>query len=368
MRWLASKRAKYIVIPSRSGPSSKSAGELVAELQSVGVQVMAPRCDISSETDMSDLIHSISASEFPRIKGCINSAMVLQDSVFDGMTHAQWKLAVDSKVKASWNLHTQLPDDMDFFILLSSLSGIYGSLAQSNYAAGCTFQDSLARYRTAQGHGKTSVSLDIGWMHDIGIIAETEAYKPTRANAGDMNPVFSGDLIATLDYFCDPGLEAFHPGVAGQDQSQLLLGAVTPVDMFQRGETAIFAKLPFLSPFAASVSLMEKQPFGAGYQRSREESPAVLFQLSTTDAERVATVISSLMKKLSRALTVSEEDIDSRKPLSDYGVDSLMAVELRNWIRRDFSATVAVFDIMAGSSSIDAIGILVVDRWRKENA
>ncbi|KAK0733100.1 hypothetical protein B0T26DRAFT_682869 [Lasiosphaeria miniovina] len=55
------------------------------------------------------------------------------------MTHTRWSATIDSKVSASWNLHTSLPDTINFFILLSSLTGIYGLIAQGNYAAGCTF-------------------------------------------------------------------------------------------------------------------------------------------------------------------------------------------------------------------------------------
>ncbi|RYP05737.1 hypothetical protein DL764_003595 [Monosporascus ibericus] len=111
---------------------------------------------------------------------------------------------VKSKVDSSWNLHQQLPRDMDFFILLSSLSGIYGSLVQGNYAVGCTFQDALAQYRIVHGVGKKPVSLDLGWMRDVGIVTEREEYRRDRANVGDINPVESAELIALPDLYCDP--------------------------------------------------------------------------------------------------------------------------------------------------------------------
>jgi acyl carrier protein len=60
-------------------------------------------------------------------------------------------------------------------------------------------------------------------------------------------------------------------------------------------------------------------------------------------------------------MSIAPEDVELGKPLSSYGVDSLMAVELRNWIRRDFGAPVAVFDIMGGVP-IRAVGELVVAR------
>jgi acyl carrier protein len=88
---------------------------------------------------------------------------------------------------------------------------------------------------------------------------------------------------------------------------------------------------------------------------------AVLFREATSESERAAIVVRSLAAKLARALEISSEDVDPSNSLSDYGVDSLMAVELREWIGKQFQATVAVFDIMSGAK-ISAIGDLVVQR------
>ncbi|KAK0610048.1 KR domain-containing protein [Bombardia bombarda] len=289
--WMVDKGAKYLIVPSRSGASSQAALDVISKVQRKGGQVVAPRCNVGSATELAALLQDCSNDiEMPPIKGCINSALDLQDAIFEGMTHTQWERSMRSKVDSSWNLHQQLPQDMDFLILLSSLAGIYGSPAQSNYAGGCTFQDALARYRTAICVGKTSVSLDLGWMRDAGIVAEREEYRRNRTNARDMNPVDAADLIAVLEVYCDPNLV-----IAGQ-KSQLLV------------------------------------------------------------------VMTALIGRLARALGVAAEDIDERRPLSDYGVDSLMAVELRNWVRRDFSATVAVFEIVGSGASIAAIGALVVEK------
>ncbi|KAI3391072.1 hypothetical protein diail_8058 [Diaporthe ilicicola] len=88
---------------------------------------------------------------------------------------------------------------------------------------------------------------------------------------------------------------------------------------------------------------------------------ASLFLNKANDEERVAIVIRALSAKLARALSVSVDDIEHSKQLHacDYGVDSLMEVELRNWIARDFGANVAVSHIMGGTK-IAAIGEMVV--------
>lgn len=82
------------------------------------------------------------------------------------------KAALEPKVDGSRNLHGLLPTGLDFFILLSSIVGIHGSVGQANCAAGGTYQDSLARHGISLGQKATS--LDLGWMASDGTIAESE--------------------------------------------------------------------------------------------------------------------------------------------------------------------------------------------------
>ena len=74
------------------------------------------------------------------------------------------------KVQGSWNLHDLLPRGMDFFICLSSVSGVVGGGGQANYAAANTYMDALVRYRTMRGEKATAI--DLGWMESEGVAAE----------------------------------------------------------------------------------------------------------------------------------------------------------------------------------------------------
>lgn len=119
---MVDRGAKHLIIPSRSGASSKSAQEMLDKLKARGVNAVAPRCDVSSETSLASTLEECRRT-MPPIKGCINGAVVLQDAVFQqSMTFAQWDLTIQSKVRTALNLHRQLPDDLDFFILLSSIA------------------------------------------------------------------------------------------------------------------------------------------------------------------------------------------------------------------------------------------------------
>lgn len=349
-KWMADRGAKHLIILSRSGPASEAAADLVQSLTTRGVTVLAPKCDVSSKNSFEAALKECASRAMPPIKGCINATMVLQDAVFENMSYAQWAATINSKAQSSWNLHKMLPRDLDFFVLLSSLAGICGTVAQSNYAGGCSAQDALARYRTAIG--QKAISFDVGWMRNIGIIAEKESYQRNRQQAADMQQIDDIELLALLDIYCDPELP-----LASVAKSQLLIGLLTPADFLLQGQTPPqMHDRPLFGPFShvagqaisdASVPVVE--------------SPGTLFRLAKETDERIQVVIKALATKLARAMSILPDDVEPSKPLSSYGVDSLMAVELRNYIGREFQATVAVFDIMGGIP-ISSIGDLVVER------
>lgn len=76
-----------------------------------------------------------------------------------------FNVAIKPKVHGSWNLHNLLPQNLDFFIPLSSLSGACGFGSQANYDSGNTYQDALTRYRVIKG--EKAVSLDLGVILDL---------------------------------------------------------------------------------------------------------------------------------------------------------------------------------------------------------
>lgn len=271
--------------------------------------------------------------------------------MFGNMTHARWELTINSKVHSTWNLHQYLAKDLDFFINLASICGIMGSLGQSNYAAGCAYQDALAKYRVS--HGQKAVSIDVGWMRDIGIISETNLYQTHRKNARDLREVDGSTLLALLTMYCDPALPLLSPS-----ESQILIGLATPADYLIKGETVpMILNKPLLAPFSQVFGNQVAQTAnGQG-----KVDPSILFSQAAEKEEKREIVTYALATKLARAISISPDDVEPGKALSDYGVDSLMAVELRNWIGKDFHANVAVFDIMGGTP-ISTIAELVVER------
>ena len=270
------------------------------------------------------------------------------------MTFEEWSAALASKVKGSWNLHTLLPPKLDFFIMLSSIAGIIGNVGQANYAAGNTFEDALAHYRLARG--EKGVSLDLGWIETIGKIAETESLHKGIASIGYLTPISDSDLMALLDHYCDPSLVLTSKtcqtvvGLATPAATRAAAGADRDIPAFmQRPTYRMMHQMGLLAATGHSASL-DTTATAANF--------AALFATASSLADAGDVIAQGLARKLSKALSMPPEDIDTSKPLHAYGVDSLLAVELRNWFAKEMVADIAIFNIM-GAASIASLSGLV---------
>jgi aryl carrier-like protein len=271
---------------------------------------------------------------------------VSQDATFDNMTYEDWDTSIRSKVSSSINLDRLLPRGMDFFIMLSSLSGIVGLKGQANYAAGNTFQDALAHARVQRG--ERAVALDLGAMSKIGVIAENEHLGHLAKT--HMLPVGESEFHALLDHYC----------FASNLEAQCLVGLPTPEYLHSNGgelpeayEQPLFSHLRNIGRNEASTASSEDTKKGTTDYARR-------FKAATSAEEAAAVVVEGLVAKLSHTLSVPVEDIDPTKPLHAYGVDSLVAVELRNWFAKEFASNVAIFNFV-GAPCIQAVGGLVTE-------
>jgi acyl carrier protein len=370
IEWMVQKGARYLLVPSRSGASSQSARDLVETMSKQGVHMETPCCDVSSAEDFSQVLRDYT-TRVPHapIKGGINSAMVLNDSIFANMTHGQWTRTLNAKVQSSLNLHNMLPKDVDFFVLFSSLVGVYGAAGQSNYAAGGAFQDSLARARSEDRdtYPGTSLSLDLGWFIDAGVVAENKELQKRWKRETSISGVKISELIAMLDYYCDPARPAQTPGPTGRlreeyASSQLLVGPIAPADLdLPEDQLPVSVARPLHAALRSITSKDAANEDGDPSSSQTETlSASARFKAASTHEERSEAVVYALRERLARALDVQVDDVEANKKAAEYGVDSLMAVELRTWMRKDYGVEVPVFEILG--PTILKIGEIVTNK------
>jgi aryl carrier-like protein len=270
------------------------------------------------------------------------------------MTYTEWTEATRSKTDASWYLHKHLPKGMDFFVLMSSLCGIVGNLGQANYAAGNTYQDGLAHYRISRG--EKAASLDIGAMASVGIIAENMDFMGLMGHDEDViRIVQEEEFHAVLDIYLGPDA----PAAGSEIGAQALIGLSTPqVYIDKRIELPSLLAQRLYAPIARLGSRDSRAMTSSG-QGADGINFSKAFRAATSHDEASSVVLTALLSKLSRALSVAPEDLDTSKPLHQYGVDSLVAVELRNWFGKEFEASVTVLKIM-NAVDMRAVAALVV--------
>ena len=248
----------------------------------------------------------------------------------------EFNAALRPKVQGSWNLHSQLPRGMDFFILLSSLNGVLGSRSQSNYGAANTYEDTLAKYRIK--HGEKAVSLDIGIINSVGFVAERQEIMDSQLLTG-LSGIEETQLHAVLDYHCNPALPLLSPL-----RSQVMIGIETPAAMRAKGLDEPYW---LCQPLCRNLfQIGERNPREISSTNTKVDLKALLRSAKTfTNAKDV--VFNGLREKLSRVLSIPILDIDSHSSITSYGTDSLVAVELRSWLLKEMGVDVAIFEILS---------------------
>lgn len=259
------------------------------------------------------------------------------------MSFEDWNIAVKSKVQGSWNLHLILPRHMDFFICLSSVAGIIGSGGQANYAAGNTYMDALAQHRLVRG--EKAVSLDLGWMLAEGVVARSETLRKGFAAAGFLMAIHQKEFHALLDRYCDPSLD-----IRTAASCQTVVGLESPAAVRAKGmDCPHWMQRPTfrLMHLTGLYGFAQDGTDTTSGEKSVDSARLFRAAASLSDASQVVT--DALVAKLCKALAVPSGDIDTAKPLNTYAVDSLLAVELRNWFAKEYQADVAIFEIMGAS-------------------
>lgn len=341
-RVLEANGVKSIAFLSRSGTTSEASKTTVAFLQHRGVTVRVFKVDICDKGALSDVVADIRAS-MPPIRGLFQCAATLRDAIFDTMSYEYWQAAINPKTIGSWNLFESFPQNMDFFIFLSSSVGIIGNRGQANYATGNAFQDALARHINFKG-GMRAVSIDLGPVLGAGMLADDPGTLDKLKATG-----FFG--VRLKDFVCvveraiagfTKGRESIPPQVVMGVGTGGLMRQNKPADPYWT-RTALFAHLN-------KVDMPENQDhLDSDTDVSKQTTKTLLSSAKTVD-EACRIVNIGLCTVLAVSMGKQAEDIDEGRPPTAYGVDSLVAVNVRNWVYRECGVDLSIFEILSDTS------------------
>jgi thioester reductase-like protein len=301
-KWLVDCGAKHLVLIGRSGAGSDKAKQQVDELIKLGAEVVVEAADVTQAEDIAAIITKINL-DMPPLKGVIHAAMVLNINILMQMNADDMRRVMNPKILGAWNLHCLTQgNELDFFILFSSIVNYFGTAGQSSYSAANSFLDSLAHYRRA--NGLPALSINWGAIGEAGYFAEHESFRDT---------------------FKRQGIEALTLNQAWQTlyygfQKNLVQIGVVPVDwtVSSRYITSI-AKTPRLSHL---ININENKAETEKFAES--ESSASLPDSLDERKEFLSNLLSSEMAKI---LGIPSDKLGKDQFFEDLGFDSLMAVE-----------------------------------------
>jgi acyl carrier protein len=284
---------------------------VIEKLRESGTLVQALQADVSQRAEVARLLAE-GTEAFGPLRGIVHAAGAIDDAAIAGQTWDRLATACSAKVWGSWWLHEltlELP--LDFFLLFSSGASLVGSAGQANHAAANAFLDALAHGRRASGLQGQSVNW--GAWASIGIAAEIGL---SHAGLGAITPEQG---LTALEALLSPGGEAVQLGVMAVDWGRAL------------------ATFP---PGTEPRALLELGSEAAGGEAARAGESAeaqLLDRLATAPAGRASRVLEEHVRLCSAQVLGLDAarltDID--RPLVELGLDSLMAIELRNVLGRD---------------------------------
>lgn len=289
------------------------------------------------------------------------------------MTFEQWQLAVQTKVDSSIHLHNHLPQDLDFFVLLSSVCGQLGNVSQANYDAGNTFEDSLARHRV-MALGLPAVSLDLSAVTDVGFVASSDKATGTnqvqnRVEALGTVSLAMDEILRVLEHAvlrrrrrCRRPSSSSSPYSDGDD-AQIIMG-LAPWDRLLEGSIVRrdrrFGMLRLTRARDAARSAASKPGAAAAATSSPTGMLLHALGMRMDDAiERTRSVAQAVAERLAVIFNVSVEQVDCGAPMTANAVDSLVAVELRNWLASAAKAKVSIFEVVQSSSLLEFANLVL---------
>ncbi|KAI1864983.1 uncharacterized protein JN550_008529 [Neoarthrinium moseri] len=333
-KWMISRGARNLVLVSRSGSATGKVKELVDQAAEQGANVVVRRCDVANPADVEDLVNQ-GLEGMPPVRGLIHGAMVLHDVLFEKMTYDQYTTVIESKVQGGWNFHNALVNaPLDFFVAISSVAGAVGNRGQAAYAAANCFLNALVQYRLARG--LPASSLDLTAISDTGYLAE-DAEK-----AAEVAKNLAGDTICEAEVLALLGC-----AISGE------LGAVCNNHTITGMRISADVQ-PFWTPDAKCKHLREAAEAEAAANAAAGGSKAVSWNAAAKAAktleEAEQVVCEGLVEKCAAVMMMEKEDLDVTRALSHYPLDSLVAIEIRNFITREFEATLQVLELLSSGS------------------
>ncbi len=351
--WMVERGARHLVLTGRSAlppralwgalapdhPQQKLVAQLLG-LERAGAQVAVECFDIADAAALQAVLDRREQEGRPPVRGVIHSAGVARPQLVAQLDNAEFMSAMPPKVLGAWNLHRAFDGQpLDFFVLFSSVAALVTSVGQGNYASANTFLDLLAEHRRASGQAATS----IGW--------------------GPWGDVGMATQLDLLTYFHNRGMYPMSAAQGCQALGRLLLGqglAQALVLGAKWTRVAESSPLGIPAPMNEHVIQVERSADDALAQHGADQAVGIHERLAACeDAQSLEQALAEHVRDLAcRILRADPADMSLEDSIANHGMDSMMAIELKNRIEHSLKASVSVVDLLKGGSPRQIAGLL----------
>lgn len=394
-RWMVAHGAHNLIFMSRSVGQSEDDKALLSELSHMGCLATAVAGDV---TDI-DMVRQVVQEASLPIAGVLQLAMVLSDASVMNMDIDQWNTAVKPKVRGTWNLHHELPEDLDFFVMTSSLSGICGYFGQANYASANTFLDAFSQFRRSQGLAASV--LDLGAIDDVGFVARNAEEFSTQLST-NVNKLITEQhfldciqlaivtskpppTIKSADKATSNGVhdDCNHEKTLGfldgwYDPGQTCVGLASEVPIDDSGSRLIWQRDPRMAMYRNLETVNDDAAGSRGKDTGEADKTRQFIASARASPEMLDKPESSnfLAKKICRRVRWfldhtgedgEDDDFDLSLDLAAVGVDSLVAIEIRHWWKQTLNVEISTLELLNGGSFHD-LGMLAARKLKEKFA
>jgi NAD(P)-dependent dehydrogenase (short-subunit alcohol dehydrogenase family)/acyl carrier protein len=340
--WLADRGARHLVLISRRGPTIDEAKTVLARLERRGVRVLARACDVTDRSALATLLED-AARDLPPLRGVVHAAMVIDDGLTRDLSAERIRRVLAPKMLGAQFLHEltrRLP--LDFFVLYSSATTLFGNPGQGSYVAANAALEALARARRAEGLAATCVRW--GAIDDVGFLARNQKIKD--ALQGRM------------------GGAALQSAAALEALESLLIADRSDVGVLDLDWRTLGRSLPS----GAQPKFGELARMG-GDGEAEDEGTQDLQRLvrELPEDELLRTITEMLSAEIGEILRMPPDKIDPTLSMQQMGLDSLMGVELVVAVENRFGTRLPIM-ALSDSPTVAKLAGWIIAQLRGEEA
>jgi NADPH:quinone reductase-like Zn-dependent oxidoreductase/acyl carrier protein len=338
IQWLAARGAGEILALARR-PASATERTALEAARASGTKIELIQCDVSVPASLRALWRETIAAR--PVRGVLHMAGTLADAPIEQQDVQRFDVAAGAKISGAWTLHELTGRrPLDFFVLFSSASVLFGSPAQANYTAANSFLDSLAAHRRA--HGLPALSVGWGAWAEVGMAARLSAAGKARFERGGVGFLAPAAAFSALER------------AAAKTSSYAAIVVVNP--------SQIVAEAPHLASLFSDL-VTTRAPAKTEAADTQESGEALRRRIQAAPPNRRKLVLRDHVRQMTvRVLGIQRpEDLDVTEPLRQFGLDSLMAVELRNLLSKTAGQTLSAtltFDHPSVTALVDHLAEL----------